>query len=47
ECHAKILFATGAEPVARFKKLIVFCETHKLAAESEYFKKALNRLDKK
>lgn len=40
ECHAKILFASGADPVDRYQKLIEFCETHELNDELEYFKKA-------
>lgn len=40
ECHAKILFATGADPIVRYQKLIEFCETHELTEELDYFKKA-------
>ncbi|MEM7317177.1 MAG: archaemetzincin, partial [Planctomycetota bacterium] len=31
ECHAKLLYATRANPVTRYRKLIKFCETHKLS----------------
>ncbi len=45
QCHAKILFATGCQPVERYKKLIAFFEKHKLEDQKEYFQRALSRLE--
>ena len=47
QCHAKVLFASGADPVDRYQKLIEFCETHELTEELEYFKKAKLALETK
>ena len=40
ECHAKILYATGANPIVRYEKLIAFCQTHGLTEQLEFFKKS-------
>ena len=47
ECHAKILYATGAQPVARYQKLIKFCEDHGLKNEKDFFQKAVAKLEPK
>ena len=44
QCHAKILYATGCEPVDRYKKLVEFCEKHELKDQKEYFQQAISRL---
>ena len=44
QCHAKILHATSADPIARYRKLAAFCETHQLADELAYFEKAIEKL---
>ena len=44
QCHAKILYATGCEPVDRYKKLVEFCEKHELKDQREYFQQAISRL---
>jgi len=44
ECHAKICWATGANPRTRFGHLAKFCEQHGLASERDYFKQAQNAL---
>jgi archaemetzincin len=44
-CLGKILYATGCQPMERFKKLIKFCEEHELESEKEYFERALSRLE--
>jgi len=36
-CLAKLCFATGAEPVARFKKLSAFCKTNGLDKDAEFY----------
>jgi archaemetzincin len=45
ECHAKILFATGANPIARYEKLIEFCQIHGLTEQLEFFKKSKAALE--
>lgn len=44
ECHAKISWATAADPVARYERLAEFCEQHGLKAEQTYFRKAISVL---
>lgn len=44
ECHAKIIYATGADPVKRYQKLIEFCEKYKLEKEKDYFVKAKKKM---
>ena len=46
ECHAKILYATGADPIKRYEKLIEFCKTHGLTEEMQFFQKSKNALEK-
>jgi archaemetzincin len=43
-CLAKLCFATGAEPLARFKKLLEFCKRNGLDQEAEFYEKSLKRL---
>ena len=45
ECHAKILYATGCNPIERFQKLQAFCEQHGLDEEVEYYKSAIKLLE--
>lgn len=45
ECHAKVLYATGAEPVDRYEKLIAFCRKHGMKKEADRFGKAKARLE--
>jgi archaemetzincin len=40
ECHAKVCWATGTEPVKRYRRLAVFCMEHGLDAELAYYMKA-------
>jgi len=44
ECVAKICWATGADPAARFKELAQFCRKHELEGEAEFFEKSLKVL---
>jgi archaemetzincin len=44
ECHAKVCWATNAEPVARLRRLAKFCRKNGLARERDYFEKAATRL---
>ena len=37
ECMAKVCWATGAEPVERYRKLAAFCRTHGLSREAGRF----------
>ena len=46
ECHAKILYATGANPIERYEKLIAFCQQHGLADEEKFFQEARDLLTK-
>jgi archaemetzincin len=40
ECHAKIIFATKADPVNRIDNLIRFSQEHGFNREIEFLKKA-------
>ena len=44
ECHAKICWATNADPLARYKRLAKFCEKHGLKLEQAFFEKAAKRI---
>ena len=44
ECHAKLLYATGAVPEKRFEQLIEFCKRNDLKEEEEYFTEALEAI---
>lgn len=44
ECHAKVCWATNADPVARLRRLAEFCRQHGLEQEVAYFIKATERL---
>jgi archaemetzincin len=46
ECHAKVSWATAADPVARYQRLAEFCQKHGLKEEQSYFKKAVTALSK-
>lgn len=46
ECHAKILYATGADPIKRYEKLIEFCKSHQLTQEMQFFQKSKAELEK-
>jgi len=46
ECHAKILHATGADPIKRYEKLIEFCQSHQLTQELQFFQKSKAELEK-
>ena len=46
ECHAKLLYATGADPAKRFEQLIDFCKRNDLEEEEKYFTKALEAITK-
>jgi archaemetzincin len=45
ECHAKIIFATQADPVKRIDNLISFSQRHGLKQEIEFLQKAKKILD--
>jgi archaemetzincin len=40
QCHAKICWATGADPIKRYRRLAQFCAEHQLEGERVYFEKA-------
>jgi archaemetzincin len=44
QCLAKVLFATGADPVKRFENLAEFCEKTGLEDEAKYYNAAIERL---
>lgn len=44
ECLAKLLYATGAEPVERFHQLISFCEKHGLTDEQHLYKQSVDAI---
>ena len=44
ECVAKLWWATGADPVARFRKLASFCEKNGLEAEAVFYRKSIKTL---
>jgi len=46
ECLAKVLWATGADPVGRYKKLAAFCAEQGLKEEQQFFEKSLEVLQK-
>lgn len=41
QCLAKVLWATGADPIKRYQRLAVFCELHGLKEESEFYSKSI------
>lgn len=41
ECAAKVWWATGANPVARYEKLAAFCETNGLKPEGELYRRLI------
>ncbi|MCY3023191.1 MAG: archaemetzincin [Planctomycetota bacterium] len=45
ECQAKLCWATGADPVAQFKKLAAFCKAQGLTAEQAFYEKSLQALE--
>ncbi|MFK7769171.1 MAG: archaemetzincin [Mariniblastus sp.] len=47
ECHAKVLYATGADPIRRYAKLIEFCKTHGLTDEANGLAEAMEKLQSK
>ena len=44
ECMAKVCWATGADPAARYEKLAAFCNANGLKAEEEFYRKSLATL---
>ena len=46
ECHAKICWATAADPVARYRRLAKFCKKQGLLREQAYFTKAIVALER-
>jgi len=47
ECVAKVWWATGADPIDRYKKLKDFCSKHSLDEETRFYKKAISALSTK
>ncbi|HUT37098.1 MAG TPA: archaemetzincin [Planctomycetota bacterium] len=46
ECVAKLWWITGADPVARYRRLAEFCKEQGLAPELEFYEKAIGVLGK-
>ncbi len=47
ECVAKLWWITGADPVARYRKLAEFCREQGLASEQEFYEKAIKALERR
>jgi archaemetzincin len=47
ECVAKICWATGCDPAARFRKLAEFCREQKLETEQKFYEKSLEAVTAK
>jgi len=45
ECVAKLWWITGADPLARYRRLAEFCKEHGLAAERAFYEKAIKALE--
>ena len=45
ECHAKILYATRANPIERYGKLVEFCKAHGLDEEAKFFQSSKAKLE--
>lgn len=44
ECVAKVLWATGNDPVKRYRKLIEFCQQNEMEEETLFYEKSLKRI---
>ena len=44
ECLAKLCWATGCDPVARYRQLASFCERHSLSAEQVFYERSIGAL---
>lgn len=47
QCLAKLCYATGADPVKRFRELVVFVKAHGLHEEAEFWEKSLAAIREK
>ncbi|MBM4031515.1 MAG: hypothetical protein FJ291_06970 [Planctomycetes bacterium] len=47
ECVAKLWWATGAQPVPRYRTLAEFCKEQGLAPEQEFYEKCVVALEKR
>lgn len=45
ECVAKIWWASGADPLERYRRLADFCETHGLKQELELYRKSIRAIE--
>lgn len=46
ECLAKVCWATGCDPVKRYRALAAFCNKHGLSAETAFYEQAIALLDR-
>jgi archaemetzincin len=46
ECHAKTIYAIGANPIKRTKALKILCEKHGFTNEAKHYATALEKLDR-
>ena len=44
ECVAKLCWATGCDPVKRYRQLATFCKNQGLAAEQAFYERAIEML---
>jgi archaemetzincin len=47
DCVAKIWWATGADPVERYRNLADFCREHGLSTEQEFYRRSIQALESK
>ena len=46
QCHAKTVYATSATPIKRMQKLLKLCEKYGFEKEVEYYKAAIEKLER-
>jgi len=46
ECMAKVCYATGADPIARYERLAAFCKANAFKTEDDFYRKSLERLER-
>jgi len=44
QCLAKVCWATGADPVRRYRRLLAFCDAHGLEEEADFYRRSLAAL---
>ena len=44
-CLAKLTWATGTEPIGRYRRLAAFCRENGLVEEAEFFRRSIEVLE--